>query len=78
MTTKIYTIAEVAEACKVARGTLYRAIDAGELKAFTIDSADQRLAPRDKWRVTHEELIAYKRWRTIHMGDYYPELDQAQ
>jgi excisionase family DNA binding protein len=68
-----YTVAEVAEACQLTRGTIYRAIDEGQLRATAIETTDKR----DKWRISAEDLLAYKRWRMATMGDYYPELDQS-
>jgi hypothetical protein len=31
---------------------------------------------RDRWTITEDALIAYKRWRVKKHGDYYPELDE--
>lgn len=67
-----YTVAEVAASCKLTTSMIYRAIEAGQLRATEkTDTTDKR----DRWTITEDALIAYKRWRVKKHGDYYPELD---
>ncbi len=69
-----YTAEAAAASCKLSTSMIYRAITAGQLKATEkIGSTDKR----DRWTITEEDVIAYKRWRVKKHGDYYPELDQV-
>jgi hypothetical protein len=70
-----YTVEEVAASCKLSTSMIYRAITAGQLQATEKTDATDK---RDRWTITEEAMIAYKRWRVTKHGDYYPELDQAQ
>jgi excisionase family DNA binding protein len=69
---KEYTVPEAAEACKLSAGMLYRAIADGQLRATELPGRTRR----DRFRISEEDLIAYKRWRVKKLGDYYPELDE--
>jgi excisionase family DNA binding protein len=71
---KEYTVPEAAEACKLSPSMIYRAIDANQLRATELPGRTRR----DRWRISEEDLITYKRWRVKQHGDYYPELDQAE
>ena len=69
---KAYTVPEAAETCKLSPSMLYRAITDGQVRATELPCRTRR----DRFRISEEDLIAYKRWRVQKHGDYYPELDE--
>jgi hypothetical protein len=75
MTQKLYSLPRVAKECKLSLSMIHRAIEDGDLAAIEVEgTTDERV----KRVVTEDALQAYKRWRVATLGDYYPELDQAQ
>ncbi len=70
---KEYTVEEAAASCKLSASMIYRAITAGHLNATEKEDATNK---RDRWTITEEALVAYKRWRVKFRGDFYPELDE--
>ena len=75
MTQKLYSLPRAAKECNLSLSMIHRAIEDGDLEAIEIEgTTDDRV----KRVVTEEAILAYKRWRVETLGDFYPELEQAQ